>query len=147
MVPSIYFTQHVTVPQADLTMSPHPIPIHFTIADPISAVPEKQCSHFISKQSGTALEAALEGLESLYNASLHQYSQTISSWVRCFYVTACNRDWWWWPHQLVVTCSFGNSNPICYFHSHLLILVLLYFFKLDDFYISQLKILKITIKT
>lgn len=146
MVPSIYFTQHATVPKADLTMRPPPIPIHFTIADLISAVPEKQCSHFISKQSATALEAALEGLESLCSASLHQYSQTISSWVSCFYVTACNRDWWW-LHQLVVACSFGNLNPTCYFHSHLLILVLFYFLKLDNFYISQLKILKITIET
>lgn len=33
--------------------------IHYTTTDPISAVPEKQCSHFISKQSGTDLGTVL----------------------------------------------------------------------------------------
>lgn len=33
--------------------------IHYTTTDPISAVPEKQCSHFISKQSGPDLGTVL----------------------------------------------------------------------------------------
>lgn len=51
---------NLTVPRADLAMGIPPcISIHHSVVDPISAVPEKQCSHFISKQSGNDLVAEL----------------------------------------------------------------------------------------
>lgn len=71
--------ESLTVPQTDLTLAtPQYIYSPQCVTDPISAVPEKQWSNFISKQSRDDLMAEAPEQECLYCSALHRlYSFTI----------------------------------------------------------------------